>query len=227
MENYTIEDLDGLIQLENENTFSEDEVELCLQHEVCITTGYSNRPIVGTAGAAPCLILAMYNPSQKIASISHIDGHSDVKTTYAMLKDTLENCDEHIEVHLAGAAKGSEAIVNETLDMLNDLRNQGYPLYIYTADVLNKPSKDKKLSHQLAIDARTGEVSNSFNTGAFRMHHNYRARMSSLSSVFSNRAITPLFLGYNGKTDIDPVKLEEAQADFAGKTAPDYIQCKI
>ncbi|PWY55127.1 hypothetical protein DGG96_13165 [Legionella qingyii] len=116
-----------------------------LQHEYAITTATSEQPILGTYGANTCLILALYDATNKMAILAHIDTMTPIES----LSELLQPVSENSIAHLAGGDSNSHSMCIELIELLTK-----YHIHIENADVL----KSSFAGASLAIDARTGTI---------------------------------------------------------------------
>lgn len=118
-----------------------------LMHEYAITNADSITPILGSFGAWHCLILVLYDQSQRIASLAHIDASTDISCLLNIFKHM--SIDDTV-AHLIG---GSEESANLCIDVINFMNKHG--IDIANTDI-GKYSSEKPAS--LAIDARSGKI---------------------------------------------------------------------
>lgn len=137
-----------------------------LQHEIGLTTANSEKPILGTYSAGPCVIVAMYNPKTKVAALAHVDCTTDLNSLYSHLCNILGN-DTAIDIHIAGGDSTSESTVVSILKMIN----QNPRFILKTARILGRDIKS------LAIDSRTGEIFTDFHHEQLDKGANVNMRM--------------------------------------------------
>lgn len=117
-----------------------------LQGEYAITLSSSNKPILGTYGAGPCLIVAIYDVESKISFLAHIDGVTDLDS----LKTIINRFNpETSQVHLYGGDISSEEMCIEVVEIFKSLNFE-----IYNSDIVRQ-SLDRA---SLAIDSRNGKI---------------------------------------------------------------------
>lgn len=126
--------------------FARNEAVMVLQHEYAVTQADYEQPILGTFGAASCLILALYDDENKTAILGHID------TLVAL--DSLQNLfssmtKENTVAHLFGGNSLSQDMCLDTVNLLE--KNN---IKIVNSEIV----RDASSSASLAIDARTGQI---------------------------------------------------------------------
>lgn len=117
-----------------------------IQHEYAITTSESRRPVLGTFGAGPCLIIALYDTQNKIAVLAHVDALTDLNSLSRLFYSVSK---EHTVAHLYGGDHQSKDMCLEIVDILEKEHIQ-----IVTSDII----RDSYIPASLAIDARTGAI---------------------------------------------------------------------
>jgi hypothetical protein len=127
--------------------FKQNQSTSVLMHQYAVTTATSDRPILGTVGAWTCLILALYDKEKHIASLAHIDAHTDTSCLLNIFKYFTSN---HTSAHLSGGSQESANLCIEVINLLNK-----YNIDIVNIDI-GKYSVEKHAS--LAIDARSGKI---------------------------------------------------------------------
>ncbi len=136
------------------------------QHEYAITRATDRRPILQSFGAGPCVIVTLYDSVNKIGSIAHVDGTTDIYNsfdqTFAELNLLRRKNNSPIEARIMGGAKGlSEKIVYAIQDRLAE---QG--VSIVERDFLHYSINGGSASIQL--DTKTGKVTNYNETNSTR-----------------------------------------------------------
>lgn len=150
------------------------------QHGVGYTDATSAKPILGSYGAGPCLIVAVYNPETKTAALSHVDELTLLHSITDIFYQLGKNSKEKLQVHLAGGDESSRNMVTEIINIISHTPNAE----IISSDVLNPGGGSK----QLAIDARTGEVFTEFKLDQLDTGPNYERGKTALNSaVFEGR----------------------------------------
>lgn len=117
-----------------------------LQHEYAITNAESEKPVLGTFGAGPCLILALYDDKNKVAMLAHIDALTNL-TSLSILFSRVSK--ENTVAHLFGGNLSSKAMCIDVADLVE--RNN---IKIVNADIVRFDFS----SASLAIDSRTGSI---------------------------------------------------------------------
>jgi hypothetical protein len=121
-----------------------------------VTSADDAKPVLGTKGMGPCVGVAIYNPKTKVGTLAHFDTNTETSSLKKMI-DAVRGQYGVLEVHLAGGELGSphsQRLVEEIISRLSEESN----LVIKSADILNSAGGLKAL----ALDTRTGQVSNSF-----------------------------------------------------------------
>ena len=152
----------------NSGFFDAREAQGVLQHEVAVTDSSNAFPILGSIGAGPCIIMALYNPQNKQAALCHIDS----LTTLGSLDKWISRIKDRqniIEVHLAGGSRSSQMLVYELLIKIASDPN----LVVKTSDLIDRSEWGKSL----AIDTRTGEVFTNFAFAQLSWGENAGARI--------------------------------------------------
>jgi len=126
--------------------FKSSEAVAVLQHEYAITTATANQPVLGTFGAGPCLILALYDSENKTAILAHIDSMTDINSL-SRLFDLVSK--EHSVAHLVGGNSSSQDFCMDIVELLENNK-----IKIAYADIV-RGSFD---SASFAIDSRTGAI---------------------------------------------------------------------
>lgn len=143
------------LQTQNPGFFTSNEARGVAQKELVIANADSQKPILGTFGAGPCVAIAVYNPTTHSAMLAHIDGLTNISSLNKYLDIVAKDSPQPLQVHLAGGKKESKKICAEIISMLNK-----------SGDNIIKSSKLIPLGgsgESLAIDARNREIFTSFN----------------------------------------------------------------
>jgi hypothetical protein len=129
------------------------------QRDVAITCENSQKPILGTYGAGPCIIVAAFNPITKQALLAHMDSSTDSNSLSKYI-DIIKGDEPEakIHIHLAGADNSSKKELIELLRFLQTRTNTS----IISADILNGVADSYPGPRSLAIDSRTGEIFTQF-----------------------------------------------------------------
>lgn len=131
--------------------FSPEDTVAVLQNEYAITHAEDKTPILGTFGAGPCVIVAIYDAINKIAILAHCDECSNIND----LQDIVGYLSlPHTQAHLYGYEVGSLSdSLRNCYEIVKFLETN--KIQISNADILRpKGSPDGSL----AIDARTGAI---------------------------------------------------------------------
>lgn len=127
--------------------FKPEESACILQHEYGVTKADAAQPVLGTYGAGPCVILALYDKQAKTAVLTHIDALTNL---YSLNQLFNEINPETTVAHLAGGDSSSQEMCIKIIDMLEDRK-----INIANADIVREGFKGPA---SLAIDARTGNI---------------------------------------------------------------------
>ena len=101
---YDIDSIKSPLKNTCEINFKPEQTVFVIQKEYAITNANSDKHILGSAGAGPCIILALYDSKNKIAVLSHIDG-STVDSISLLIKDISI---QHTVAHIAGGDSSSK-----------------------------------------------------------------------------------------------------------------------
>lgn len=134
-------------------SFSKDNAVEVPQHHVSYTSCNSNQPVLGSYGAGPCVIVALYNPENKNVALSHIDAGN---ITYT-LRDMISQIDSKkesalLEAHITGGSPDRISIDNQ-VEILNELK-----LHNITIKSSKLGYNDSNSVKDLAIDSCTGKI---------------------------------------------------------------------
>ncbi|MEO8402891.1 MAG: hypothetical protein ABI597_14050 [Gammaproteobacteria bacterium] len=153
-----------------------------LQHEFAITTASSATPVLGSLGARPCLILALYDQKNKIAILAHIDA----LTRDDFLLDLLPYIStKNTVAYLTGGDQESKGFCNDILSSL---------LAMNIKIVLNDTPKNFDEVASIAIDSRTGKIYTSISDHDLGRALNFDIRMQFAALEFMK---SRLRLAYN------------------------------
>lgn len=192
----------GLGQENRHGEFSAQEARGIYIRGYGVTSADDKNPVLGTKGMGPCLAVAIYNPTTKTGTLAHFDTNTDTGSLTKMV-DAVRGQGGVLEVHLAGGELGSlhsHRLVEEVVDRLKSESD----MVIKSADIMNPTGSLKSL----ALDTRTGEISNSFmgsqlNPGDRQNIMGYHA-----SRALSKEPLRPEYL--NGVAfSVEDWKLEE------------------
>jgi hypothetical protein len=117
-----------------------------IQREYAITTSTSPQPVLGTFGAGPCVILALYDSKSKSAILAHIDSRIDINSLPRLF--SLLSTEDTV-AHLFGGYISSQDMCMDIVELLE--KNQ---IKIVNCDIA-RTSFDPA---SLAIDSRTGII---------------------------------------------------------------------
>jgi len=169
------------LQTQNPGFFTPNEARGVSQRELVIANADSQKPILGTFGAGPCVAIAVYNPTTHSAMLTHIDQLTEISSLKKHLDIIAKNSSEPLQVHLAGGQEGSKKMCAEIIEMLNK-----------RGDNTIKSSKLIPLGgsgESLAIDARTGEIFTSFEPKQLDLGRDFDLKMRMLGMQMERRPI--------------------------------------
>lgn len=137
----------GPLKLLKPINFNPDETIGVLQHEFAVTHAGSAQPILGTFGAGPCIILALYDKQNKQAFLAHIDSLTDID---ALSKLLISFSHRHPIAHLYGGDNMGKNLCISILEIL-----EKHQINIVNCKIEKVPFSE---GASLAIDARTGTI---------------------------------------------------------------------
>lgn len=170
-----------------------------IQHEYGITTEKSRMPILGTWGAGPCVIAALYDTKNKIAAVAHLDSTWDVKSLENMIRNFER---ESTVAHLYG---GEQYSFDNCLDIIEVITNNG--IKIENCALI----EHSKGNASLAIDARNGRLYSHVKPSDLTPCENMGAKWEQLSKSVGR---TPLRKAYDGLIDLNDINLINENMDF-------------
>ena len=177
------------LQTQNRGFFTSNEARGVAQNELVIASADSQKPILGTFGAGPCVAIAVYNPTTHSAMLAHIDGLTNISSLNQYLEIIAKDSPQPLQVHLAGGKEESKKMCVEIINMLNT-----------RGDNIIKSSKLIPLGgygESLAIDAKTGEIFTSFNPDQLDLGKDFDLKNQLLGFQTNNRPIK--FASYEDK----------------------------
>jgi peptide-N-terminal asparagine amidohydrolase len=128
--------------------FKSNETITILQHEYAITQSTALQPVLGTFGAGPCIILALYDNKNNIAVLAHIDAVTDIQSLSEVLHPLSK---DNTVAHLTGGWWiTSQNMYLEIVKLLNKEN-----IRIINADIFKSPFAS---ASSLAIDSRNGNI---------------------------------------------------------------------
>ena len=170
--------------------FTSAEALAVMQREVSITNADSAKPILGSYGADPCIIVAAHNPSTNQTLLAHVDSLTDLKSLALNLNKISDNTPS-LQIHLAGGDSSTCAQAAELIKMLEDMN-----IKIVSASICNDAG-----SKSLAIDSRTGEIFTFFYPNQLDEGNDSELRMM---LVKANIQKSPLTLIFEDNPKINP-----------------------
>lgn len=171
--------------------FKADDTFYVLQHEYGVTDADSSKPILGTGGAGPCVILVLYDKKNKKAVLTHIDSLTDLSS----LSQLLVGVDKGNTVaHLAGGKVCSQ---EECYKIFKFLQKHG--IKIENVDLIQADA-DEPMS--MAIDARTGAIYSPVKIDQFKLAKDIERRLDKVCSLAMQKPLKdyPLIQCYDGST---------------------------
>lgn len=135
----TLQNLSQEIDFKPENT-------VCVvQHEYAVTQKGSAKPILGTFGASPCVILAIYDEQNKIALLAHIDAGTNLDS----LQKTLAKMSiQHSVAYIYGGNKEDPLEFDEVIAFVK--KNQ--------IEIKSQALTSTSEPASFAINADTGKI---------------------------------------------------------------------
>ena len=109
----------------------------------------SSFPVLGTFGAGPCLIMAIYCPGTNTAALAHLDAGNTVSSITKLVSEMA--ADHAVNVHFVGGDSESKDNLNSIYSAVLDLNN----VTVINADISRTSAG---ISASLAIDSRTGTI---------------------------------------------------------------------
>lgn len=121
-----------------------------IQKEYAITDSGSEKPIIGTFGLGPCIALTIYDVTNQVAGIAHIDGTTHIDSLDGVFYEFNQNDDSipQLELRLIGGDGSSR---ETAIKILKYFKNRGYKLD--STDILSR-----KHPSAFVIDARNGVI---------------------------------------------------------------------
>ena len=122
-----------------------------------VTSADDAKPVLGTSGAGPCVIVAVYNPATRSGSLAHFDTNTDVTSLDRLIEGVGGASSRGLQVTLTGGEFGSShshRLVGQIVDRLSQNQN----ITMRDAGLLN-PSGALQA---LALDTRTGATYSRF-----------------------------------------------------------------
>ena len=162
-------------------SFTPNEARGVAQNELVMANLDSQKPILGTFGAGPCVAIAVYNPTTHKAMLTHVDGLTNINSLKKYLDIIAKDSSEPLQVHLAGGDESSKKMCANIIKMLKD-----------RGDNTIKSSKLIPLGRSgesLAIDARTGEIFTSFDPKQLDLGNDFDSKSKLIGLQISVRPI--------------------------------------
>ncbi|WP_392538620.1 hypothetical protein [Legionella sp. 227] len=167
--------------------FSSTEGYAVLQHEIGITNNTSLKPILGSYGAGPCFIIAIWNATTKTALLAHVDALTSLSSVESLFKRISSDDNDILEVHLHGGDSSSKKQAAQIIELVENHENAK----ILSADVCHDGH-----SKSLAIDSRNGEVFNELSPTQLEHGRNSEDQLK----IVAFRLIeSPLELSFDGR----------------------------
>jgi hypothetical protein len=128
-------------------------------HEVGIVDAHSERPILFSEGAGPCVIMTLRNPQTSETALAHLDTLSDLNSLTEVFETLQHGSVVTLEAHLRGGNLHSESVylIAELIELLAE---KG----VHIASSYLMPLDGPEDGESLAIDARTGQICSEINT---------------------------------------------------------------
>jgi hypothetical protein len=169
-----------------------------LQHEYAVTKADYSQPVLGTFGAGPCVILALYDHENKTAVLAHIDALTDIDSLQRLFSSISK---ESTVAHLAGGDFSSQEMCMDIIELLE--KNN---IKIVNSDIA-RSSFD---SASFAIDARTGKVYSPVRHDQLHKTSDIDMRLQLAGLQFGK---SPIKECYKGSKLIAPIKKDSPSID--------------
>lgn len=167
--------------------FASQEAQGVLQHDIAITNSQSEKPVLGTYGAGPCIIVAAYNFSTQQGFLSHVDSLTETPCLRQYLQRISGNQSDEIQVHLHGGDNSSREQAAGIVDFLRSQPN----IKIVSANLCEGLE-----SKSLALDTRTGEIFTDFAPSQLETGKDDEIKIRMLAM---NTRESPLNLSFDGE----------------------------
>lgn len=174
---------------------SEGEIAEILQSEAGFTLFTDRKPILATYGCGPCIALAGFDPTNKMAFVAHFPTSKTVRKSGYLIFDGIsrlarQKIETPIQLHLRGGVKGGES--EATIDAIKEWTRQrkDLPMKIASEDTLKSEIKS------LSIDSRDGTVSE------YDPKNNPGARNIDTMAVLTNGLEGNIHVAYAPKLDV-------------------------
>jgi hypothetical protein len=167
-------------------TFTAGEAQGVLQHEVALTSRHSTKPVLGTYGAGPCIIVAAHNEETGEALLAHVDSLSNLKSLSQHLDKIGGSEGSKIRIHLLGGDTSSRKQASQIVSLIKGRSDTE----IVTAELCAGGE-----SKSLALDARTGEVFTTFRPQQLDLGKDSDARTRMIAMQFNESPLTLTFDG--------------------------------
>lgn len=191
-EHSLLAEINSLPQIEGKGLFSDETAEAVLQHTAAITGSNSDKPILGTYGAGPCVIIAAYNPSTNQALLMHIDGLTSLSSLTKHI-DSIAN-GITLQIHLRGGDGSSKKMCTEIIKLLKSRDD----IQIISANIGTGGN-----AKSLAIDSRTGEIFTNFSPKQLHHEENYNDKIKLVAMRIDKYPIELSFDGTKKDTYLD------------------------
>ncbi len=190
-------------QKESNGQFTNKEAYSILQGYIGYTNSKSTKPILGTYGAGPCIIIYIYNPKTFAASLTHIDPTVHANGILnSMIYSLRKEENEKLEIHLRGGDGSSKEFA---MKLLNDL-SQKNNIELKSCSLLSGDHESKSL----AIDSRNGQIYTDFLVNQLEAHpdENTLIQMYAMTTQidFMRKDIKPAKVLFDGRKEEFQIK---------------------
>lgn len=168
--------------------FATSESYAVLQHEVGITNGTSAKPIIGSYGAGPCIIMAIWNSNTKEAALAHIDALTSLSSVRSLFARIANDDNDSLEVHLHGGDSSSKKQAMEIVELVKSQNNAE----IISANLCSLFGGSKSL----ALDSRTGKTFTIFSAKRLEHSSDFMIKLQMIELQFEQ---SPLKLSFDGR----------------------------
>jgi hypothetical protein len=144
-------------------------------YEIGVTSLNHEKTILGTFGAGPCIILAIFNPNDHTALLSHLSSGVSSKHFFPYLNQFSKDQGKKFQAYIAGSDHSTR---NQMSTLIDDLQKRD------DLEIVGVSLGDGFNDKSLAIDALTGEVFTDFNPDQLQDRFMSQAKIMVRSSMF-------------------------------------------
>lgn len=166
-----------------------------VQGEFGITSIFSTKPIIGSCGAGPCIIIAIWNASTKEAILAHVDECTTFSSIELLFK-IISSCEsDRLEVHMHGGNSTTKTQAAQIVGLVKSKKNSE----LVSANLCK--GYDRK---SLAIDSRTGKTLTAFSVSGLQYNDDFDVRIKTAGLRTTE---SPLNLVFDGRSMIQKANL--------------------